>query len=61
MASLPSGTVPFLFADSEGSTARWEHHRDQVCHPCPIRSTREEAVQPLLSCPVVDTWLICPR
>jgi hypothetical protein len=37
MVSLSSGAVPFLFTDIEGSTARWEHDRDQVCHPCPIR------------------------
>ena len=30
MSSLPSGTVPFLSTDLEGSTARWEHHRDQM-------------------------------
>jgi len=27
---LPSGTVTFLFTDIEGSTQRWEHHRDEM-------------------------------
>src|SRR4051812_16380200 len=30
MASLPSGTVTFLFTDIEGSTARWEHHPEAM-------------------------------
>jgi class 3 adenylate cyclase len=30
MANLPSGTVTFLFADIEGSTARWEHHPEAM-------------------------------
>ncbi len=29
---LPSGTVSFLFTDIEGSTRRWESHRDQMQH-----------------------------
>jgi class 3 adenylate cyclase len=28
--SLPSGTVTFLFSDIEGSTERWEAHRDAM-------------------------------
>jgi predicted ATPase/class 3 adenylate cyclase len=28
--SLPTGTVSFLFSDVEGSTARWESHRDAM-------------------------------
>jgi predicted ATPase/class 3 adenylate cyclase len=28
--SLPSGTVAFLFSDIEGSTQRWESHRDAM-------------------------------
>jgi predicted ATPase/class 3 adenylate cyclase len=28
--SLPSGTVAFLFTDIEGSTKRWERHRDAM-------------------------------
>src|SRR5579872_4843663 len=27
---LPSGTVTFLFTDIEGSTQRWEAHRDEM-------------------------------
>src|SRR5439155_9808711 len=30
MAALPSGTVTFLFTDIEGSTTRWERHREQM-------------------------------
>src|SRR5262249_10998057 len=30
MASLPSGTVTFLFTDIEGSTTRWEHHPEAM-------------------------------
>ena len=30
MPNLPSGTVTFLFTDIEGSTMRWEHHREQM-------------------------------
>ena len=26
----PSGTVTFLFTDIEGSTERWEHHREAM-------------------------------
>lgn len=29
-ASLPTGTVTFLFTDIEGSTRRWEAHHDQM-------------------------------
>src|SRR5579862_1308477 len=28
--ALPSGTVTFLFSDIEGSTARWEAHREAM-------------------------------
>ena len=35
VADLPSGTVPFLFTDIEGSTALWE--RDQVAMAVPRR------------------------
>ena len=28
--TLPSGTVAFLFTDIEGSTQRWESHRDAM-------------------------------
>jgi predicted ATPase/class 3 adenylate cyclase len=28
--ALPTGTVTFLFSDIEGSTARWEQHRDTM-------------------------------
>ena len=27
---IPSGTVTFLFTDIEGSTERWEHHREAM-------------------------------
>ena len=27
---LPTGTVTFLFTDIEGSTERWEHHREAM-------------------------------
>ena len=27
---LPTGTVTFLFTDIEGSTERWERHREQM-------------------------------
>ena len=30
MATLPTGTVTFLFTDIEGSTARWEHQRQAM-------------------------------
>ncbi|HVA24292.1 MAG TPA: adenylate/guanylate cyclase domain-containing protein, partial [Chloroflexota bacterium] len=30
MASLPGGTVTFLFTDIEGSTRRWEKHREAM-------------------------------
>lgn len=30
MPSIPSGTVTFLFTDVEGSTRRWEEHRDTM-------------------------------
>ena len=30
MASLPSGTVTFLFTDIEGSTKRWEQHSEAM-------------------------------
>ena len=30
VGSLPTGTVTFLFTDIEGSTERWEHHRDAM-------------------------------
>jgi predicted ATPase/class 3 adenylate cyclase/DNA-binding CsgD family transcriptional regulator len=30
MADLPTGTVTFLFTDIEGSTTRWEQHREQM-------------------------------
>jgi len=30
MAELPTGTVTFLFTDIEGSTRRWEEHRDAM-------------------------------
>ncbi len=30
MSELPSGTVTFLFTDIEGSTTRWEQHRDAM-------------------------------
>ncbi len=30
MASLPTGTVTFLFTDLEGSTRRWEEHREEM-------------------------------
>src|SRR5579864_8496828 len=29
-ASLPTGTVTFLFSDIEGSSQRWEQHRDAM-------------------------------
>jgi len=29
-AALPTGTVTFLFSDIEGSTERWENHRDAM-------------------------------
>src|SRR3712207_9459604 len=29
MPELPTGTVTFLFTDIEGSTTRWEPHRDR--------------------------------
>ena len=29
-APLPTGTVTFLFSDIEGSTQRWEQHRDEM-------------------------------
>jgi len=28
--ALPTGTVTFLFTDIEGSTERWEAHRDAM-------------------------------
>jgi class 3 adenylate cyclase len=28
--TLPSGTVAFLFSDIEGSTQRWESHREAM-------------------------------
>src|SRR3712207_1170862 len=30
MAALPTGTVTFLFTDIEGSTTRWERHREAM-------------------------------
>ena len=27
---LPTGTLTFQFTDIEGSTSRWEHHRDAM-------------------------------
>ena len=30
MNDLPSGTVTFLFTDIEGSTERWERHRNAM-------------------------------
>ncbi len=30
MAELPTGTVTFLFTDIEGSTTRWEQHREAM-------------------------------
>jgi predicted ATPase/class 3 adenylate cyclase len=30
LVTLPTGTVTFLFSDVEGSTQRWEHHRDAM-------------------------------
>ena len=30
MPDLPTGTVTFLFTDIEGSTTRWEHHRQAM-------------------------------
>ena len=30
MADLPTGTVTFLFTDIEGSTTRWEQHREAM-------------------------------
>src|SRR3712207_6769519 len=30
MADLPTGTVTFLFTDIEGSTTRWEQHREAL-------------------------------
>src|SRR5262245_59276540 len=30
MPDLPTGTVTFLFTDIEGSTRRWEEHRDAM-------------------------------
>ena len=32
-ASLPTGTVTFLFTDIEGSTQRWEQHREAIRAP----------------------------
>jgi hypothetical protein len=30
MANLPTGTVTFLFTDTEGSTRLWEQHPEQM-------------------------------
>ena len=30
MPDLPTGTVTFLFTDIEGSTTRWEQHREAM-------------------------------
>src|SRR6202011_6035074 len=35
VASLPTGTVTFLFTDIEGSTQRWETHREAM--PAAVR------------------------
>ena len=45
-ASLPSGTVTFLFTDIEGSTSRWEHHGEAMAaalrrHDALVRATME--------------------
>src|SRR5262245_40704122 len=32
MRPLPTGTVTFLFTDIEGSTTRWEQHREAMQH-----------------------------
>lgn len=32
MADQPTGIVTFLFTDIEGSTTRWEHHREAMQH-----------------------------
>ena len=32
MADRPTGIVTFLFTDIEGSTTRWEHHREAMQH-----------------------------
>ena len=47
MASLPSGTVTFLFTDVEGSTARWEQHPEAMRvalarHDALVRAAIEE-------------------
>ncbi len=35
MPDLPTGTVTFLFTDIEGSTTRWEQHREVLRLPLP--------------------------
>jgi len=46
VTTLPPGTLAFLFTDIEGSTARWEHHREAmsaalVRHDAVLRSAIE--------------------
>ena len=46
MSALPTGTVTFLFTDIEGSTTRWEQHREAMqaalaCHDAILREAIE--------------------
>ena len=42
-SALPTGTVTFLFTDIEGSTQRWDAHREAMC-PEQLREIRNLAI-----------------
>ena len=50
VTTVPSGTVTFLFTDIEGSTERWEHHREAMQralerHDAQVRAAIEAQVK----------------
>ena len=49
MPELPTGTVTFLFTDIEGSTTRWEQHREAM----------QVAQAPPGGCHGMRLWLNC--